>query len=216
MSELYFDYATVSGSVAWPQLASALLSEAAPAIEGSGGHSYGLFAPQFGLASNQLVWMTRWDRLEGAALEFERTLLGLDAVEAVSHHGVAATARPRTAAPPHRPGVYVHRWFDLDPANVAEVVELSAVAWETFEQAFEVEIIGFFQTVGEPRDAAQLMLLNWYPTLAAWEASRNFEADPESRSRFLRRAELTRGTRAITTTLVPKRRTREAEAGPVG
>jgi hypothetical protein len=46
------------------------------------------------------------------------------------------------------------------------------------------------------------MLLNWYPSLAAWEASRNFDADPESKRNFLRRAELTTGTRAITTALV--------------
>ena len=205
MSELVFNYATVTGRKAWPHIERALREEAMPTLEALGAHAYGTFAPQFGLASNQLVWITRWDRLDGAALAIERTLLALDEVEDVWHHMVAPTARPDTGEPPKRAGLYIHRWFDLDPANVSEVVDLSAVAWETFERTFEVEIVGFFLTLDERTEAAQLMLLNWYPTLAAWEASRNFEADPESRKRFQRRAELTTGTRAISTTLVPPR-----------
>jgi hypothetical protein len=205
MSELHFSYATVTGHDTWPQIAKAIRDEAMPALEALGAHTYGLFAPQFGLASNQLVWITRWDQLEGAAPAVERTLLGLDAITGLQHHLIMPTARPKTAESPRRAGVYVHRFFDLDPANVAEVVELSAVAWETFERTFEVEVVGFFQTIDDRTHAAQLMLLNWYPTLAAWETSRNFEADPESRKRFLRRAELTTGTYAISTTLVPRR-----------
>jgi hypothetical protein len=203
VNDLYFNYATVTGRSTWPHVVKALREEASPVLESLGAHAYGMFAPQFGLASKQLVWITRWDRVEDAASAVERTLLALDAVERVDQQMIAPTARPKTGEPPQRAGVYVHRWFELASANVAEVVELSAVAWETFEEAFEVEVVGFFETLDDRKDAAQLMLLNWYPTLAAWEASRNFEADPESRKRFVRRAELTTGTRAISTTLVP-------------
>ncbi len=214
MAGLYFNYATITGEPGLSgtglqvgpglALARSLREEGLPRLEAAGGKFYGLWAAQFGLAANQLVLMTCWDRPEAAPGEIERTLLSLEGVERIDHHMVAPTARPKSAEPPRRPGSYVHRWFDLEPRHVDEVVELSATAWETFESTFEVEVIGFFRTLAEPgADAAQLMLLNWYPSLAAWEASRKFDADPESKRRFMRRAELTTGTRAIATVLLP-------------
>jgi hypothetical protein len=200
--ELRFDYATLTGR-RWPTLAEALRRAALPELEAAGGSPYALFAPQFGLGSDQLVLMTFWERPVDAWASVGRTLSALDEVDAVEHRIVKATARPTTSRPPERAGVYVHRWFDLDPANVDEVVDLSAEAWETFEATFEVEVIGFFLSAADDGGPTQLMLLNWYPSLAAWEASRDFDRDPESRRRFWRRAELTTRTRAITTTLVP-------------
>ena len=212
-SGLYFDYATITGRRrasgthfhAGPAhaLARSLREDGLPRLEAIGGRFYGLWTAQFGLASNQLVLMTCWDRQQGVPSSVEETLSSLEAVECIDHHMVAPTARPKTAEPPCRPGTYVHRWFDVEPRHVDEIVELSAAAWETFESTFEVEVIGFFLTLVEPSaESTQLMLLNWYPSLAAWEASRNFDADPESKRNFLRRAELTTGTRAITTALV--------------
>ena len=212
-SGLYFDYATITGRRrasgthfhAGPAhaLARSLREDGLPRLEAIGGRFYGLWIAQFGLASNQLVLMTCWDRQQGVPSSVEETLSSLEAVECIDHHMVAPTARPKTAEPPRRPGTYVHRWFDVEPRHVDEIVELSAAAWETFESTFEVEVIGFFLTLVEPSaDSTQLMLLNWYPSLAAWEASRNFDADPESKRNFLRRAELTTGTRAIATALV--------------
>ena len=212
-SGLYFDYATITGRRgasdthfhAGPAhaLARSLRQDGLPRLEAIGGRFYGLWSAQFGLASNQLVLMTCWDRQQGVQSAVEETLSSLEAVEGIDHHMVVPTARPKTADPPHRPGTYVHRWFDVEPRHVGEVVELSAAAWETFESTFEVEVIGFFLTLVEPSaDSTQLMLLNWYPSLAAWEASRNFDADPESKRNFLRRAGLTTGTRAIATALV--------------
>ena len=212
-SGLYFDYATITGRRSTSDtkfhtgpaqaLARSLREDGLPRLEAIGGRFYGLWIAQFGLASNQLVLMTSWDRQRGVSTSVEETLSSLKAVECIDHQMVVPTARPKTPEPPRRPGTYVHRWFDVAPRNVDEIVELSAVAWETFESTFEVEVIGFFLTLVEPSaDSTQLMLLNWYPSLAAWEASRNFDADPESKRNFLRRAELTSGTRAITTTLV--------------
>ena len=212
-SELCFDYATITGRPGTPgthfhtgsarALAQSLREEGLPRLEAIGGRFYGLWVAQFGLASDQLVLMTSWDRQQGVSASVEEALSSLEAVECIDHHMVVPTARPKSAEPPRRPGTYVHRWFDVAPRNVDEIVELSATAWETFESTFEVEVIGFFLRVVEPSaNSTQLMLLNWYPSLAAWEASRNFDADPESKRNFLRRAELTTGTRAITTALV--------------
>jgi hypothetical protein len=198
---LRFVYATLTGR-RWPTLAEAVRRVALPELEAAGGGPYALFAPQFGLGSDQLVLMTSWEHRVNACAIVGRTLSALDEVESVEHHVVEPTARPTTSRPPERAGVYVHRWFDLDPANVEEVVDLSAEAWKTFEATFEVEVIGFFLSTANDGGPTRLMLLNWYPSLAAWEASREFDRDPESRRRFLRRAELTTTTRAITTTLI--------------
>jgi hypothetical protein len=212
-SGLYFDYATITGRPvesdarfhAGPAqaLARSLREDGLPLLGTVGGRFYGLWTAQFGLASSQLVLMTYWDRRQGVSSAVEEMLSSLEAVECIDHHLVVPTARPKTAEPPSRPGIYVHRWFDVEPRHVDEIVELSAAAWETFERTFEVEVIGFFLRLVEPgAESTQLMLLNWYPSLAAWEASRNFDADPESKRNFVRRAELTTGTRAITTALV--------------
>ncbi len=211
-SELCFNYATITagrpapdaGSYRAPvgNLVQSLREEGLPRLEACGGNYYGLWLAQFGLAANQLVLMTCWEREKGVPVAVEEVLSSLESVERIDHHMVAPTARPSSAEPPRRPGTYVHRWFDVEPQHVDEVVELSAVAWETFESTFEVEVIGFFRTLAEPgAELAQLMLLNWYPSLAAWEASRQFDSDPESKRRFVRRAELTRGTWAIASVL---------------
>ncbi len=199
MSKLCFSYATLTTAGPWLRHAQALRSELPSRLRE--GRVYAAFAPQFGLASDQLVVMTSWDDPEGVGPRVERELRAIDGVERVEQHMLAPTARPKTADPPTRKGLYVHRWFDLERRHVDEAVELSAVAWESFERTFEVEVIGFFRTLDGAADQTQLMLLNWYPSLAAWEASRDFDADPKSRDRFMRRAQLSRRTRAITTSL---------------
>lgn len=186
----------------WQHLAVAIRERVLPGVRLAGGDPYALFAPQFGLASNQLVMMTAWPSDIESVPVIVDLLAAIDEVGHVEHHGIAATARPLAATPPERGGVYVHRFFDLDTARVAEVVELSSTAWDTFEDTFDVEVIGFFLTDRAAGEPAELMLLNRYPSLASWEASRHFDLDPESRARFERRAGLTTRTRAITTTLL--------------
>lgn len=89
----------------------------------------------------------------------------------------------------------------IEPSHVDEAVELSNTAWETFEHTFEAEVIGFFHTIEPTTELAELMLLNWYPNLAAWEASRNLALAPEARQRFRRRLELSKEMKAIATAL---------------
>ena len=154
-SKLCFSYATLTTAGAWARHAQRLRRELPSGL--GEGRLYALFAPQFGLASDQLVVMTCWDDPEGVGPRVEKALRAIEGVEKVEQHMVVPTARPRTSEPPIRKGLYVHRWFDLEPRHVDEVVELSAVAWETFERTFEVEVIGFFRTLGHGsprRDAA--------------------------------------------------------------
>jgi hypothetical protein len=114
---------------------------------------------------------------------------------------VVPTVPPTTKTPPSKPGLYVHRRFLLEPSHVEEAVELSDTAWETFEPAFEMEVIGFFRTLERQTELAELMLLNWYPNFAVWESSRNLELTPEARKRFRHRLEWSKEMRAIATSL---------------
>ena len=63
MSKLCFSYATLTTAGPWLRHAQALRSEL-PSRLGEG-RVYAAFAPQFGLASDQLVVMTSWDDPEG-------------------------------------------------------------------------------------------------------------------------------------------------------
>jgi hypothetical protein len=199
----YFNYATLTTSGnAWRQWAQALDHGGIAPLEARGGTLYGLWAPLFGLASNQVVMMTQWAAPAGVVHTVTETSMAVEGMVHVESHVVVPTVRPTTSAPPQKPGLYVHRWFLVEPQHVEEVVELSATAWDTFEQRFDVEIIGCFRTLREDTEAAELMLLTWYPNLAAWETSRQFDQVPAARQRFLRRQQLTKRTTAIATTLV--------------
>lgn len=198
-----FHYATVTTSGnSWRHWVQALHEGGMAALQACGGTLYGIWAPLFGLASNQVVVMTHWSPSEGIMPTITETLLAVDGSQHVESHLVVPTVRPTTSAPPQKPGLYVHRWFLVASPHVEEVVALSATAYETFEHTFDVEILGLFRRLDEDTALTELLLLTWYPNLAAWETSRHFERVPEARQRFLRRQELSKWTRAIATTLV--------------
>ncbi|MFV0260440.1 MAG: hypothetical protein ACK5PP_18560 [Acidimicrobiales bacterium] len=166
------------------------------------GQVYGLFTPLFGLASDQLVVMTSWPDASGANATAVAALESAPEVVEVAHRVVESTARPTGDDPPIRPGVYVHRTFDLRPSRLDQAVKLSVDAWGSFEQAFEARVVGLFRTCDLPEEEAELTLLNWYPDLAAWEASRDPDGAPDAATRFAERRELTDRTRAICTRLI--------------
>jgi hypothetical protein len=200
--QLYFNYATITTSGnSWRSWEQVLRENGIAKLTAGGGQLYGVWSPLFGLASNQVVLMTSWSEQEGVMQQVTGTLMAVEGIVHVDHHMVVPTVRPTTGAFPHKPGLYVHRWFLLDSRHVDEAVALSATAWESFEHTFEVEIIGFFRTVEPQTELAELMLLNWYPNLAAWEKSRHAELAPEARKQFVRRRELSQVTRAIATSL---------------
>jgi hypothetical protein len=82
------------------------------------------------------------------------------------------TARPDAGAQPEPltpGGVFAHRWFDVAPEHVEEIVALSAEAWSAFEAAFEARIHGLFRAV-EP--TGRLLLITRYASVGEWEKSR--------------------------------------------
>lgn len=118
------------------------------------------------------------------------------------------TARPLDRTPPSDDGLYVHRWFHVDPADVEEFVELSAQAWPTFEDVFDgVRILGLWRQVRPETAEARLLLVTRYTDLAQWETSRFSAPRPaegadDAFERFRRRRALTRRTIARFTRLV--------------
>lgn len=141
----------------------------------------GLFAAEIGApASDGVLLTTDAD-------------VGLPA-EVLASHRMAPTARPAERPTGLDPsGVYAHRWFDVAAADVDEVVALSASAWPDFEAGTPgTRIIGLFRVLDLPEPDGRLLLLTYYPSLAAWESSRATEGS--AREAFIRRHQLTEST----------------------
>ena len=158
---------------------------------------WGIWQGVFGLAANQLIVMS-------AHTEPADGWKSVDGCEVDAVWGLKATARPQSATPLTRSGVYVFRDFWLPFGHVAEAVELSSAAWKTFEgaDAYSAEPMGLFAPAQAVPDSQEclLHLLTWYPDFTSWETSR--QSDPAAMQRFIARRDLTRTTRAVATRLI--------------
>ncbi|MFV0526594.1 MAG: hypothetical protein ACK5RL_19075 [Acidimicrobiales bacterium] len=200
MDPLTFGYSVVTTDGAAATQADAIGEHLASLLDR--GQVYGLFAPLFGLASDQLVVMTMWPDAAGARATALEALQSAPDVVEVAHRVIESTARPGDGDPPIQPGIYVHRSFDLRPAKVEQAVRLSVEAWASFEDVFDAKVVGLFRTCDLPEEKAELTLLNWYPDLTAWETSRDGDMAPEAAALFQERRDLTDRTRAICTRLL--------------
>ena len=155
---------------------------------------FGLYSGQIGLGAN-----------EGVAISLESApgspLDGCDAVVESHAERLVATVRPRDPTPPTLPGVYAHRWFELVESDWPEFLELSEGAWPTFESEYDANILGFWRSLDVAAPRARVLLLTRYASLAEWERSRTpiGDAAHEAGRRFIRRHEITRDTRVVTT-----------------
>jgi two-component system, NtrC family, sensor kinase len=163
-------------------LADQLEATTLPAIAREGGRKWMLANGLFGLWTNELILP------EGASIIDSRELV--------------ATARPLTEEPPAKHGVYVHRLFGVDGKDVEHFVELSADAWNTFENTsdYKAEPQGLFRMREHPEPGGQMLLVTWYDRLESWERSRT--PPPEAEANFRQRAMLTKRSIAIATRLV--------------
>jgi hypothetical protein len=160
---------------------------------------WGIWEGLFGVASNELIVI-------GVA-NGERDVDAFTGVLPTSVRLVSAlllqpTVRPVDAAPCDRPGLYVFRFFEVSNRDVDEIVRLSNEAWTTFENtdAYRAEPQGLFRQQDLSADKGQMLLVTWYDGLESWQTSRR--PAPEAMQNFLRRRELTFGTRALATRLV--------------
>ena len=195
MNETY-DYLTIRvapGAV--PTVRAHLTTDGRARAEAASGVAVGVWVGGAGIgwATDELVVMVGWpDRPGDAATVFA----GAPGVAAVEAERLSATARPDAPSVLRPGGVVAHRWFELDPDDWDEFLELSEQAWPTFESLYETEILGLFRA-DAPAGTARALLLTRYSSLAEWERSRQATAATEGEGadagrRFLRRRQLTR------------------------
>ncbi len=181
-----------------PHLALAeALRAAAPRLERSRGEIVGQFSPQLGWANNQAAVLVRWLGAPGDL----SAITGADCIAAAERRRLSPTLRPGDEDVLKPDGVYVHRWFEVEPGAADEFVTLSGEGWTRFEAQFDTHIFGLFREApASDGDVARLLLLTFYADHGDWEASR----DPTSEAMqiFLRRQQLTRRTWAASTRTV--------------
>ena len=158
---------------------------------------WGVWYGLFGLRSDELVLVTHASLSEDHLGIVNERLPG----RVVEQYELVPTVRPRDVTPPTQSGLYVFRFFDVDPRHVDEIAQLSDTAWNTFENsaAYAAEPQALFG----PRDRTRpgrMLLLTWYDGFDSWVTSR--QPAPEARENFQRRRALTRGTLAYATRLL--------------
>ena len=86
-------------------------------------------------------------------------------------------------------GFYVHRdeHYPIDAMNTA--VSLSQRAWTTWEDYWQVKVVGLFRQVDDEQGVAKLNRIVWYPSYEVWQSTRN-NTDAQSRDSFRERRQL--------------------------
>lgn len=186
-----------------PRLYAERVRKASGAVTAAGGEVLGLFTPQLGWRSTQVALLLRWGA-DSAARAAVLADLGAGA-QHVQQDWLTPTARPVGDVRPGPGGIYVHRWFVIDPADQAEFVELSVAGWRDFEVQFDAKIFGLMAAERTARDVAsgtvRILLLTRYGSHGVWEASR--DPTTEAMANFARRRLLTRDTWAASTLIAP-------------
>ncbi|HKI75370.1 MAG TPA: hypothetical protein VJ998_12020 [Pseudomonadales bacterium] len=166
-----------------------------PALTANSINLFGVFAPLFGLASNELYLVSYAEAPHSVADVVAGA--GIDLIESID---LVPTVRPVEAAPRTRPGIYVFRWFDVYNRDVDEIADLSRQAWVTFEGDFDTQVQALFAEPERGGERGTMLLITWYTDFSVWEASRRPSA--EARDNFMRRAQLTIEAKPIATRLI--------------
>ena len=163
---------------------------------------WGSFRGLFGIASNELIVVTVGD--DSSITSYIETVKNLVQVEITTHLKLTSTVRPIHTSPLTRDGLYVLRFFEVVNSDVDKIVDLSSSAWTNFENTsdFQVEPKALFRQRDQTQDLGKMLLLTWYDGFDSWQASR---LPAESNENFRQRHQLTAGTIAYATRLVPSK-----------
>lgn len=182
------------------RLAQELEEHTLPTLEAARGRRWALANGLFGLWNHEVILVTAWDVGSiGAELLASNLPAGASIVDS---YEFLATARPLDDQPLSKPGIYVHRLFGVDAANIDRFVSLSDEAWKSFENAadYESQPQGLFRQREHPETGGLMLLVTWYDRLESWERSRM--PAPEAASNFRERAMITTRSMALATRLV--------------
>jgi hypothetical protein len=135
-----------------------------------GGRLFGLWRAQIGASMNLVTRASLWPGEPPPAPERADP-----DVAALRLRVLGILARGETPPDPARGGIVTHRWFLLPAERVAEMVAITTEAWEGFEGDTGSEPLGLWQDRAEAAPA-HVLLMTWYPSLAAWEQSRFWNA----------------------------------------
>jgi hypothetical protein len=169
-----------------------------PAAAESGQENYGIFTGVFGLATNELYWMS----LGGDETILLSELASGSGLRVQLELNLVPTVRPVEHSPRSRRGLYVFRWFDVLNKDVDEVANLSQQAWVSFEDDFDSQIQGLFALQDRSEDKGKMLLLTWYKNLTVWQDSRT--PSETAMNLFIRRHGLTIEALPIATSLYLK------------
>ena len=149
-------------------VAATCLSSALP---GNGGAVTGVFLPMIGISSNTVTLATRWRHEPPSSETVRADVLG------ARTRLFDVLARGQAACEAN--GIYTHRWFVTKPQEVEELTRSSVDAWAYSEADTAMRVIGFWRERGTRQDgAATILMIVYYPDLAAWDASRYWKPAP--------------------------------------
>ncbi len=217
MSELYVHHRIDTAPRQWQAVANRLAKDGPRRIADGGGALYGLWRSQIGRPRDEIQALTVWPGAIRAA-EAERLLLeGETDVWTRRSEVLLPTLRPTHAKPPTRQGNYAFRWFATPEQHWPEFLDLCAEGWPGFERAYDSQVIGLWQAIGD-RSATdhdevtgagihagvRSLLLTRRPNLAMWERSKipQGKAETKVRDTLSRRYDLCDWTVVSTATLL--------------
>ena len=150
--------------------------EVAKAIKANGvggSQTLGVWLPMIGVSANVVTADQQLDRRAAG-----RRLQGRQIVERPHPPVRHARARPDSPAPPTASTPTAGSW--CAPDNVKTLTDTSVEAWKTMEADTEARIAGFW--LDRERNAkgeAVVLMIVYYPSLAAWDASRYWKPKPK-------------------------------------
>ena len=138
----------------------------------SGSQTLGIWLPMIGVSTNVVTIISNWTGEPPAA--------AFKSEQIVSVRSRLFDTLARGQQPCSSEGVYTHRWFMVAPDNVKTLTETSVEAWKTMEADTEARIAGFWRCreLNAKGEAVVLMIV-FYPSLAAWEGSRYWKPLPK-------------------------------------
>ena len=201
----------------WQAVADRLAGDGPQRIAAAGGKLYGLWRSQIGRPRDEIQAITVWPGSIRAA-EAERLLLqGEQEVWTRRSELLLPTLRPKEPSPPIRQGNYAFRWFATPQQSWPEFLDLCAQGWPGFESAYDSQVIGLWQAIGDRTATAadevtgagihagvRSLLLTRRPNLAMWERSKIPQGKDEAKVRDVlsRRYDLCDWTIVSTATLL--------------
>lgn len=217
MKDIFIHHRIDTAPRQWQAVAERLASGGAERIAAAGGSLYGLWRSQIGRPRDEIQAMTVWPTAVRAAEAERLLLLGEPDVWTRRSEVLLSTLRPTDATPPRRQGNYAFRWFATPQQHWPEFLDLCALAWPGFESAYDSQVIGLWQAMGD-RTATEKdevtgagihagvrsLLLTRRPNLAMWERSKQPQGKDEGKVRDMlsRRYDLCDWTIVSTATLL--------------